>query len=57
MHELAKERAILLANLEEWRKLQMGNTVLIHGDEVVGFFDTLSEAIWPGTIPCPPDPS
>lgn len=49
MNELASERVFFDAHLEEWRQTHLGSFVLIHADEVIGFFDSLSTAFDEGT--------
>jgi len=49
MDELARERAIFEACVEEWRRTHLGSFVLIRADEVLGFFDSLSAAFDEGT--------
>lgn len=49
MNDLAHERVLFDTHLEEWRRTHLGLFVLIHADEVVGFFDSLSAAFDEGT--------
>ena len=49
MAELETERGVCLGNLEDWRRMHMGEFVLIKGSEVIGFFQTLNEAFDKGT--------
>jgi len=49
MKELAHERVLFDTHLEEWRRTHLGSFVLIHADEVVGFFGSLSAAFDEGT--------
>lgn len=53
---LEREREIYEAHLEEWRQTHMGKFVLIKGDEVVGFFDSLDSAFNEGTARFKLDP-
>jgi len=46
---MEKEAEIFDANLKIWRKDQMGQFVLIKGDKVIGFFDSLDGAFKKGT--------
>jgi len=46
---LVKETEIFNAHLEEWRKTNMGQFVLIKGDSVIGFYDSLTDAFSAGT--------
>jgi len=46
--ELEKETAVFLSHLDEWRKDHLGAFVLIKGEEVIGFFPTLSQAFTEG---------
>lgn len=41
---LAVEREIFQQSLASWRRDKIGKFVLIKGDDVIGFFDTLNEA-------------
>jgi hypothetical protein len=45
---LTKENEVFNSSLEEWRKTHMGQFVLIKGQEVIGFYDSLSEAFSDG---------
>lgn len=49
MAELQRERAVFEAGIAEWRRAHAGRFVLIHGDEVVGFYDSLEAAFGDGT--------
>ncbi len=49
MNELAHERVLFDLHLEEWRRTHLGSFVLIHADDVIGFFDSLSAAFDEGT--------
>src|SRR5262245_33907154 len=49
MDELAEERAVFEANLETWRREQLGRFVLIKGPEVIGFFPSLGAAFAEGS--------
>ncbi|MBI2607191.1 MAG: hypothetical protein HYW49_14035 [Deltaproteobacteria bacterium] len=46
---LAKEREVFDKYIAEWREAHMGKFVLINGEEVVGFFDTIDGAFAEGT--------
>ena len=46
---LERERQIYEAHIEEWRRTQLGKYVLIKGEEVLGFFDSLESAFNEGT--------
>jgi predicted acetyltransferase len=43
------ERKIFDDHVEEWRSSHGGKFVLIHGKEVVGFYDSLQKAFSQGT--------
>jgi len=45
---LDQERKLYMAHLEEWAGSHAGKFVVIKGDAVVGFFDTLDEALAAG---------
>ena len=47
--ELAKERAVFEERIGEWRQSHLGRFVLIHGPDVIGFFDSLDAAFDEGT--------
>ena len=49
MSELAVERSLFEAHLEEWRESHMHEFVLIKDDQVVGFYPTLAAAFKEGT--------
>ncbi len=49
MKELAHERVLFDAHIDEWRRTHLGSFVLIRADEVVGFFGSLSAAFGEGT--------
>lgn len=46
---LEREREVYEAHLEEWRQSHLGKYVLIKGDEVLGFYDSLDAAFNEGT--------
>lgn len=41
---LERERQVYESHLEEWRRSQLGKFVLIKGEDVLGFFDSLEAA-------------
>jgi len=45
---LTKETKVYNARLEEWRKTNMGQFVLIKGESVIGFYDSLTDAFSAG---------
>lgn len=47
--ELELERKVFDDHIEEWRSSHVGEFVLIHGKEVVGFYDSLQKAFSQGT--------
>ena len=49
MEELKTETQIYESNLQEWRAQHMGKYVLIKGDSIVGFFDSLQSAFAEGS--------
>jgi hypothetical protein len=49
MKELEHEGGVFSANVADWRKTRIGRFVVIRGDEVAGFFDSLPEAFAAGT--------
>jgi hypothetical protein len=49
MTELQRERAVFDAAIGEWRRSHSGEFVLIHGDDVIGFYDSLEKAFGDGT--------
>ena len=46
---LVKETEVFNAHLEEWRRTHLGQFALIKGQEVVGFYDSLTDAFSMGT--------
>ena len=46
---LERELLVYRANIENWREGHLGEFVLIHEDDVVGFFATLDRAFKKGT--------
>ena len=46
---LPKETEVFDAHLDEWRSTQMGRFVLIKGEQVVGFYDSLTDAFAEGS--------
>lgn len=49
MHELDREGAVFSANVVAWRRSHAGRFVVIRGDEIAGFFESLPEAFAEGT--------
>jgi len=49
MNELDREGTVFSANAVEWRRTQLGRFVVIHADEIAGFFNSLPEAFAEGT--------
>jgi hypothetical protein len=49
MNELEREAAAFEANVAEWRRTDLGRFVVIHDEEIAGFYDSLSEAFAEGT--------
>ena len=45
---LDKERQYYAAHVEEWAKSSSGKFALVQGETLVGFFDTLDEALAAG---------
>ena len=46
---LTKETEVFNVHLDEWRNTQMGKFVLIKGEQVVGFYDSLTDAFSEGS--------
>ena len=46
---LVVERQVFDDHIEEWRASLTGKFVLIHGKEVVGFYDSIEEAFIQGS--------
>ena len=46
---LETERKTYESHIEEWRATHVGQFVLIKGNEVIGFFDTLDKAFDKGS--------
>lgn len=46
---LEHESRVFDQHIEEWRRGRLGKFVLIKGDDVVGFFDSLDKAFTVGT--------
>jgi hypothetical protein len=46
---LYHEAAVFANHIDEWRKVHLGQVVLIKGDDVIGFYPSLEEAFREGT--------
>lgn len=46
---LQREAAVFAAHIDEWRQAHLGETVLIKGDDVIGFFPSIELAFREGT--------
>ena len=46
---LERETALFTKHAEEWRTKHLGHFVLIKGDEIVGFYQSLEKAFTVGT--------
>lgn len=48
MTPLAQESQFFRDHVDEWRRDHLGEFVVLHGNEIVGFFKTIDEAFTEG---------